>query len=230
MVHTLVIFDIDGTLLHSNRVDSECFAEAYAACFGREFPTIDWHQYPHVTDTTIFDTVIRQHFNRPANPDDIQRQQDYFVQLLQDRRAAAPHDFREVPAARRTVLDLLNHPGYQVGIATGGWRRPAMLKLRHVDIPTEAMFMNFADGCITREAIIEGVFAQYPDPLPPRIVYVGDALWDVKTTRRMQLNFVGIRLRGDVETLQTAGASHVLQDYRDFAAFERALAEATPPR
>ena len=51
---TLIIFDIDGTLVYSNKVDSKCFSETYQQIYGEPFPSIDWRVYPHVTDHTIF--------------------------------------------------------------------------------------------------------------------------------------------------------------------------------
>jgi len=53
MSKTLVIFDIDGTLLYSNKVDSQCFADTYEELYSEPFPTIDWTKFPHVTDDTI---------------------------------------------------------------------------------------------------------------------------------------------------------------------------------
>ena len=227
MQKTLIIFDIDGTLLHSNRVDSQCFATAYESVFGLPFPTIDWTQYPHVTDTTIFDTVIREHFGRPASEEDVNKQLDHFVGLLHEKRREAPEHFQEVPEARQTVEKLLADDRFTVGIATGGWERPARLKLAHIGIPTEKLTMSFADGKITREAIIEEVLNRVGGT--PRTVYVGDAIWDVTTTRRMNLNFIGIRRGGDMEFLYDHGAQHVLQDYADYDAFLEAVALAQPP-
>lgn len=44
------------------------------------------------------------------------------------------------------------------------------------------------------------------------------------------MNFIGIRHRNDVAVLEAAGATAVLQDYRDLALFERLVEAATPPR
>ena len=52
-----------------------------------------------------------------------------------------------------------------------------------------------------------------------RTVYVGDAIWDVTTTRNMQIPLIGIRIKGDTETLTSAGAQHVITDYSDYDGF-----------
>ncbi len=231
MPKTLIIFDIDGTLLHSNRVDSQCFAKAYEYVFKKPFPTIDWRKYPHVTDTTIFNTVIHQHFGRNANESDITKQQDCFVEMLSENRRKDPILFAEVPNAKSTIEKLLDDERFVVGIATGGWQRPSTLKLKHIKIPTAALHMSFADGKETREEIINESIqsALQKHAAFNRIVYVGDAVWDVKTTRNMQLNFIGIRVNGDHDVLIEEGASHVVENYMDYDRFLELVEEAQIP-
>ena len=62
-----------------------------------------------------------------------------------------------------------------------------------------------------REAIIEESVSKAKQRYPEidHIVYIGDAIWDVKTTRRMQMNLVGMRVQGDVEVLEREGVTHV---------------------
>ena len=35
MEKTLLIFDVDGTLVYSNRIDSQCFAATYEALYNK---------------------------------------------------------------------------------------------------------------------------------------------------------------------------------------------------
>lgn len=231
MGKTLVIFDIDGTLVYSNKIDSQCFAEVYETMYRRPFPTIDWTQYPHVTDTTIFRTVIRQHFGRMTEEVEMQEFQHQFVLLLESRRMANPEEFQEVPHARRAVERLLEDERFVVGIGTGGWMRPAKVKLRHVQIPAESLVLVGADGHEQRDGIIGQVMAAVAAiEKIDRTVYVGDAIWDVHTTRRMNMNFVGIRRNGDFEVLEKEGTTVVLQDYADYDRFVEAIFLAGPPK
>lgn len=231
MGKTLIIFDVDGTLVYSNRIDSQCFAETYERLYLRTFPTIDWTQYPHVTDTTIFNTVIRRHFNRDVTQEELDEFQHHYIYQLEQKRALNPNEFKEVPFAKKTLDSLKMDDRFVVGIATGGWLRPAQVKLRHVEIQEQTIFMSGADGKETREDIIYHVIGevrQHVEALD-KIVYVGDAIWDVATTRRMQLNFVGVRRNGDLEVLQRAGSKIVIRDYTDYDQFLEAVFTATPP-
>jgi len=231
MGKTLVIFDVDGTLVYSNKVDSQCFAQAYQEMYDRPFPSIDWTKYPHVTDHTIFRTVIRQHFERVATEAEMEGFQQHYIGLLEHFRADRPEEFQEVPFARLTIEKLRNDDRFVVGIATGGWQRPAHVKLNHVNIPARELFMSGADGKETREEIIQEVVlaSSVPHTTINRVVYVGDAVWDVHTTRRMNMNFVGIRRMGDVEVLEREGTSVVLKDYSSYDLFVEAVFDAVPP-
>lgn len=231
MDKTLVIFDVDGTLVYSNHIDSQCFAQTYEQRYERPFPTIDWTKYPHVTDHTIFRTVIRQHFEREATADEIDKFQMQYIGLLQTNRLCRPVEFQEVNSARQTIDKLRNDERFVVGVATGGWQRPACVKLNHVKIPARELLLSGADGKETREEIIEHVvgMARLQFSNISRIVYIGDAIWDVETTRRMNMNFVGIRRLGDIEVLKKAGSAIVLQDYSNYDRFVKALFESVPP-
>ncbi len=227
---TLVIFDIDGTLLYSNKVDSQCFADAYERYFGRAFPSIDWRDYPHVTDHTIFSHVYSDHFGGVCTAEDRLTFEEVYIGLMQERREEDASRFREVPRARSTVEQLLAHDDYVVGIATGGWRRPALFKLDHLNIPTDGIHAGYADDMETREDILQTSIdsAQAAHDDIEKTVYVGDAIWDVKTTRRMGLPLIGVRHAGDEHVLRTHGVQHVISDYGDFSDFCELIAQASP--
>ena len=221
---TFLLFDIDGTLLHSDRTDSRCFASSYEATFGKPFPTIDWTKYPHVTDHVIFRTAHTNQFGREASVDERRAFETHYVAQLREKRTATPATFREVPGAAALWRRLQTDDRYVTGIATGGWRRPAGIKLAHVGIGAEPPYAAYADGMETRRDILQTAIdlvrrAHAID----RVVYVGDAVWDVQTCREMRLPFVGIRHRGDHEVLRASGARTVLTDYRDADAFLRTV-------
>ena len=228
---TLIIFDLDGTLVYSNRIDSQCFAETYQSIYGQEFPTIDWHVYPHVTDTSIFSTVIQQQFKREVIPEEVHTFQTAFVNLLSERRKDNPEAFRMVPGARTLVHYLHDRQDYAVGIATGGWERPAKLKLDHVEINRNPIFLRGADNLHRREDILNNVKdrALKRHPGIQKVVYIGDAKWDVTTTRNLQMDFIGIRRAGDHEHLLQLGATQVVSDYLSIDNFLQTVHAAQPP-
>jgi len=217
----LVIFDVDGTLVFSEKKDSQCFADTYQAVYHRPFPTIDWRKYPHVSDTTIFKTVIQEHFNRIPDETEEENFRQQFVANIIENRKQTPAEFKEVPYAKQTIDKLLADDRFIIGVATGGWKAPAIVKLDFVDIPCEKLIITGADGHETRADItnetinkataIHGKF--------DRIVYIGDAIWDVTTTRAMNLPLIGIRRKGDLDFLYEKGTELVFADYKNYDAF-----------
>ncbi len=223
-VKTLLLFDIDGTLLFSNTVDSRCFASSYESVFGYAFPTIDWRQYPHVTDHVIFRTVFTRHFNRVATAEERQLFEDHYVNQLQHKRREQPEEFREVPGAAACWRHLAQDQQFVMGIATGGWRAPAQIKLEHVGIDPIPTYAGYANDMEQRDHILQSAIdlAKAEHEISS-IVYIGDAIWDVTTTRQMNLPLIGIRRSGDHEVLLKEGVKVVLSDYQDVSVFYEAV-------
>lgn len=217
----LVIFDVDGTLVFSEKLDSKCFAVTYQAVYGLPFPTIDWRKFPHVSDTTIFKTVIQEHFNRVPTEEEEESFRQKFVANIIENRKNTPAEFKAVPFAKQTIERLLADDRFIVGVATGGWKAPAIVKLNFVNIPTAPLIITGADGKVTRDDITNETIinARKKYDNIERIVYVGDAIWDVTTTKNMGLPLIGIRRKGDVEFLSNLGVDLVLKDYEDYDAF-----------
>jgi len=231
MKRTFIIFDIDGTLLYSNKIDSQCFADTYFKRYQTVFPTIDWTKFPHVTDDTIFKTSIRNHFQKEATQEEMEEFKNDFVALLTEKRIAQPTDFKEIPFSKITIDKLMADENFEVGIGTGGWLKPAKLKLQHIGIPHHRLPMGTADGNPTREDIINGVIEKAEKSFSfDEIVYIGDARWDVETTRNLNMKFIGIRRNGDHDVLTKLGATQVLSDYTDYEKFLFAVQNATPPK
>ncbi len=220
-----VIFDIDGTLVHSNKIDSQCFADSYTTVFERPFPSIDWRDYPHVTDDTIFGTVFKNQFSRSPLDSEKQAFKDHFVANILTARQRDPSAFNEVPGARPMMEALSKDDRYRVGIATGGWQAPAQVKLNFVGIDFAEIPAGYADGNPTRPDIINTAINQgkalYGEPT--KIVYVGDAIWDLTTCREMKIPLIGIRVRGDLDFFKEKGLEYVFTGYEDLSAFQRAV-------
>ena len=228
---TFLLFDVDGTLVYSEQRDSRCFAEVYKHIYGKSLPGIDWEAYPHVTDTTILTTAVEQHFRRKPNQAELLLFQEVYIERLMEKRRADPNHSLAVPGARSAIERLLQDERFRIGVATGGWEQTARLKLRHVGIPEMDLPVQGADGKHTREEIICELIDRMNNDHGPvgHIVYVGDALWDVRTMRNLRMPFIGLRWRGDSEVLLQAGARQVISNYLDYKGFLELVEKAEPP-
>lgn len=228
----LIIFDVDGTLVFSEKKDSKCFATTYQQVYGLPFPTIDWRKYPHVSDTTIFKTVIQEHFNRAATEEEEESFRQKFVTNITENRKKTPAEFKAVPFAKQTIERLLEDDRFIIGIATGGWKAPAIVKLNFVNIPVDNLIITGADGKVSRDDITNETIAKARKKYNniERIVYVGDAIWDVSTTKNMELPLIGIRRKGDVEFLSDLGVGLVMKDYEDYDTFIEGVLNVGVPK
>lgn len=213
---TLYLFDIDGTLLYSDKRDSRVFAACYEQVFGRVFPTIDWTRFTEVTDHVIFRTAFHDHFGHyPTETERTTFEEAYLGALTQVRRED-PGAYREVPGAAAFWRRLEAKSDALVGVATGGWQRPASIKLSHIGLPPSPPYGAYANDKFSRVDILqEAINRATVEHHLEKVIYFGDALWDVTTTRKMQLPMVGVRRRGDHGILREHGHEDIITDYSD---------------
>lgn len=227
---TLVIFDVDDTLLNSMKLDSNAFSQTYEEMYGEPLKTIDWAQYEHVTDTTIFNTAFSLTHNRLPSDNEVELFRSRFVDMIMTNRKEQPSSFSQISGSLDMVNFLLEQDDYLVGIASGGWMAPARSKLHFMGFELDQIHDSYADGKVSREEIlIESLTKarkEYPNLRP---VYLGDAIWDVRTTRNLQMDFVGVRLSGDHQVLENQGATQVISDYQNVQGFLQIVDQATPP-
>jgi hypothetical protein len=94
----LVIFDIDGTLTETMKVDEECFVRSFKDVFGFTDIDTDWSHYPHTTDSGIFHDVFASRIGRSPAAQEVSRFRQHFVQLLTAASSQSPF----APVAGRT--------------------------------------------------------------------------------------------------------------------------------
>ena len=174
--------------------------------------------------TTLFLAPFLRHFQREATVEERQFFEDHYVRRLQTERAKQPEAFQEVPGASDCWRQLEKDERFVLGIATGGWRAPALVKLQHVGIHPAPPYAAYADGMEQRDHILQAAIelARQAHQIS-HVVYIGDAIWDVTTTRQMNLPLIGLRRQGDEEVLRREGVKVILRDYKDVATFYSAV-------
>lgn len=175
----LAVFDIDGTVTDTNRLDSDCFAEAVRSVLQRDIPT-DWSAYEHVTDSGIIASL-------GASTEETQRIRETFFALLRER------EMREIEGAARLLAALRAKGDWRVAYATGGWEPSARMKLAGAGLPLDLPLASADDAVSRREIVeiaIERAREQYRCEFD-RIIILGDGAWDRKCAEEMRLPFVG---------------------------------------
>ena len=123
----LVMFDIDGTLTETVKVDDECFVRSLTEVCGFTDIETDWSRYQHTTDSGIFVEIHEARTGRPPSAAEISHFRLHFVDLLV--QASSESAFAPIQGASRLLSGLACSAEHRVSLSTGGWRDSARLKM-----------------------------------------------------------------------------------------------------
>ena len=223
----LVMFDIDGTLTETMKVDEECFVRSFKAVFGFADINTDWSHYPRTTDSGIFHDVFTSRIGRSPTAQETSQFRQHFIQLLAAASSQSP--FTPVAGADRLLSRLARGGSHRVSLATGGWGDSARLKMAGAGMCFDDHPAASADDALDRESIIK-LSRQRAAERYGRFgstVYVGDGVWDARACRSVGIPFIGIGTGSRATRLSAEGAVCVFPDFSDVDLFLRSLYEIT---
>ncbi len=210
-----VIFDIDGTLTHTKKVDDKCFMKAFEQTFGIDIWQQEWSVLKHVTDWGITEEIIQREWGRVPTKEEYESMISHFVANLKAESVKDGLQFNEIPGASSFFNSLKKMEEFKLGIATGSWEQSARLKLGIIGVGLEGICFSNSDDHRSREDITKDVIAQlsrkYQFP-PKQIVYFGDGAWDYKTCKNLGIKFIGIDVENDGK-LRELGAETIFKDF-----------------
>jgi len=191
------IFDIDGTLVETAGFEDELYIAMVRDVLGDVRIREDWSTYRHVTDIGVLRQVMEENqIHDESRIQDVRAKFGKTVsQYLHDGGECFP-----INGAIGLVDMLHSSDQYAIGIATGGWGHTARIKLNHAGFDLQDVAITSSDDSEERIKImrkcLDALGGSYR-----RIVYIGDAEWDVQATRELGWHFIGVgsRLRGKCE-------------------------------
>lgn len=226
----LVIFDIDGTLTNTYKIDENCFVRAFALEFGIFGINTNWSEYSYTTDSGITQQIFKEKLERLPSDKELVRLKARFVSLLQEAYINNQDLLGEIPGAANVLAKLQLDPDWCVAIATGGWCESAKLKLKKAHLKIEGIPLASANDALSREDIIKTVLIKAKDVYQvekfQKVVFVGDGVWDVKAAYQLSIAFIGIGNK----KLTNVGASKVIKDFTNLEDFPKILQSALIPR
>jgi len=181
----LVLFDIDGTLLHTSGAGEQAFARVFATEFNVPAGT-DKIKFAGRTDTSVVRECFLLHQLEPS-PENFRRFFDTYVfwldHFLHHLPGGAHPGVREMIGALRA----LPKPPL-LGLLTGNIRLGAEIKLRRHELWDEFELGGFADGIDARDAIARralqlGRGRLGEDLRGEEIVVIGDTPLDIACGR-----------------------------------------------
>ncbi|MBN1577451.1 MAG: HAD family phosphatase [Chitinispirillaceae bacterium] len=212
---TAIIFDIDGTLIDSERLDARYFVRAVREVLGNIKIARDWSGYSKVTDVGILAEILERNGIVPTRNRiaEIRQRFRLLLQRFFDRGGVC----KPISGSPEFLHLLAGLPAFSIGIATGGWGVTALMKLASADIAISALPMSSSDDDDDRTAIMRHCLAKMNGPFE-RIFYFGDGIWDSDACEHLGWRFIGIgeKLRGKCKTW--------FEDFRDGEAIAAVIA------
>ena len=227
----LVMLDIDGTLTQSYEYDREIFGLAIAEMLGCPPVDADLNGYVDKTSLGVTLEAISRLTGRSPKEDEIEEVKRRVLRHLERMYRESPGNFGEVPGASRFLERLRKLDGAAIAIATGCWRSEALFKLRASGLSVDGIPMATSDDNRDRKRIMEIAAGRAQDfyacPGFERVVYLGDGLWDLQTSRSLGYSFIGIGPR--VQTLKDSEAFRWHPNFLEIEAVLASIVAALKP-
>jgi phosphoglycolate phosphatase-like HAD superfamily hydrolase len=204
-IRTLIIFDVDGTLIDATEIDNDCFDRAFQEATGVALTAAIWSQFKEVTAQAIVHQALGDSW--PDIASTTARVKASFFEKLQAGHGLKPTAICAFAGAINLISNLKAHADFSVAIATGCWKETAHFKLKVAGFDLADIPFACASDCYGRAEIIS-LAAQRAGMPVNRAVYVGDGVWDFRATQQLGIPFVGVGRK--IEALRQAGAEHTL--------------------
>jgi phosphoglycolate phosphatase len=178
----LVLFDVDGTLVHTGRAGSQAFAKTFATEFNAH-DGIEKIRFAGRTDVSLVREFFGYH-RIPATPENFERFFSRFVFWLD--QIVAQSNGEICPGVTDFLADLRALPRPPVlGLLTGNIRLGAEIKLRRYGLWEHFKTGGFADDHEDRDHIAAAAFERGrrvvgKDLRPEETVVVGDTPFDIR--------------------------------------------------
>ncbi|MFI4937419.1 MAG: HAD family hydrolase [Candidatus Berkiellales bacterium] len=211
----LIIFDIDGTLIHSHDQEIPCFEAALAEVTGITNIEHDIDCYPHITDLGIAMTCIERHLKRSATQEELAIFEMRFYERLVQTFATT--SIRTLPGAAQLFDELNKYNDVALAIATGCFHRIAQLKLTHSKLPILQLPIASTNDSFDRTLILQKALNKakmhYQRNDFKSITYIGDGPWDIKAVKALQWKFIGVASSFSELELRQWGAQCIIPDF-----------------
>jgi phosphoglycolate phosphatase len=227
---TLVLFDIDGTLVRTGGAGSRAMSRAFEDLFGVS-GAFDYIPMAGRTDKRILeDAAARAGVDLDPL---IQRFRDRYVErLLEALSEIGDHRKSVMPGVQTLLEALVTNPAKKnlfLALLTGNGEQGAKIKLEHFDLwrffPCGAFGDDVRDrGELFPVALERARACGAPHVRAQDVIVVGDTELDVACAVAAGARSVAVATGpSDSKTLRQSGADVVFEDLSDTAAFLRLL-------
>lgn len=191
---TLLLFDIDGTILTVHDPERQAILETFSDVFQQPIQ-LPYHSFSGKTDWEIFrDTLhpygLHEHFTG--------EKWDEFKKLYTLRAKKSLHPKQVVfhPGIQETMAWLQTHSQFVSGLLTGNIREMAYHKLSFLNIDHLFPLGAFGDDHWSREELGKVATDRFSQSFPgyklKQVVIIGDSPRDIQTAKYMDAKCIAV--------------------------------------
>lgn len=228
---TIVLLDIDGTLIRTGRAGSRAMNRAFEELFGIA-GAFDVVEMAGRTDKWIVDDAAAR-AGVDLSGGNFHRFRDrYFARLTETLREPAPGK-GVLPGVRRLLDTFDTRDDVFAALLTGNCEDGARIKLQHFDMWKYFRCGAYGDEVTDRNHLFDIALQRaHACGAPPvdreNVIVVGDTVLDVACAKAAGARSVAVATGPcDVETLRKSGADVVVRDLNDTEALFRMLGVQT---
>lgn len=223
MANTLLLFDIDGTLLLTGGTGKIAFEEAFEEIF--EIPNAWRNLDPHgKTDPAIFDEVAERELGRRLSPGEFELLMERYEEIFEERIQQATR-FELMPGVVEILEYLSRDPEIFLALATGNFERAGRMKLSRGGVEHYFQTGGFGNDARERDKILLTAVA-YSEELARkrfekhRTFVIGDTEHDITAAKKAGLRSIAVLTNGRTRKhFEKDPPGHILTDLTDIPAF-----------
>lgn len=220
---TLLLFDIDGTLLLTGGAGKIAFEEAFEEIF--EIPNSWRNLDPHgKTDPAIFDEVAKRELGRLLSPGEYDLLMERYEEIFEERIQESPR-FELMPGIVEILEHLSRDRGIFLALATGNFERAGRMKLQRGGIEHYFQTGGFGNDAPERDKILLSAVA-FSEELARksfeknRIFVIGDTEYDITAAKKAKLKSIAVLTNGRTrQSFEKDPPDFILDDLTDIPAF-----------
>ncbi len=213
---TVVLFDVDGTLVSTGGAGRRAIDRTFDERFGR--PDACSHfSFDGMTDFAIFRLGLEA-IGQPASVPLIEALVLRYLAVLHEEVQATPDERYVVHAGMREAVNACHAAAFAVGLGTGNVRGGAIAKLARAGLADAFAFGGFGDDHEQRAELIRVGAERGCERLglprtQVRVVVIGDTPKDDAAAQAIGAQSIGVATGAySVEQLRACGASEAFED------------------